>query len=66
MKKSRFAEKRFRDGGSHGDRGASPGGCQGTDPPATGSEESVKLNEDKPRALARVRGRTIVIAHAGS
>lgn len=41
-------------------------GCQGKDPPSARSEESVKLDEEKPRALRRnIRG-TIVVAHAGS
>lgn len=40
--------------------------CAGADPPATRSEESVKLNKEKRRALRRDAGGTIVIAHAGS
>lgn len=44
-------------------------GCGGealrrTDPDSTRSKEAVKLHEDQPRALARNRGGTIVIAHA--
>lgn len=38
--------------------------CGVSDPPVTRSEESVKLNEDQPRALAGNGGGTIVIAHA--
>ena len=40
--------------------------CAGADPPATRSEESVKLNEEKRRALRRDAGGTIVVAHSGS
>lgn len=40
--------------------------CAVADPPATRSEESVKLNEEKRRALRRDAGGTIVVAHAGS
>jgi hypothetical protein len=41
-------------------------GCEGSDPPSTRSEESVKLDEPKPRVLRADPARPVVVAHAGS
>jgi hypothetical protein len=40
--------------------------CSQAGSPSTRSEESVKLNKEKLRALGRDAGRTIVVAHTGS
>ncbi|MHB8813229.1 MAG: S8 family peptidase [Steroidobacteraceae bacterium] len=41
-------------------------GCEGADPPSTGTEESVKLDQNELRTLGPDARATIVLAHAGS